>query len=449
VPHLPGDHLLRWNFSNSRTCNLDPTCRQFDLDASIAASVTATFATSGTHSITAKYSGDPSYDPATSNSWDATVLWPTTLLETDSARNINYLQTLTITATLSTPGKTPAMTGQFLFYPPDGPLPLATPTLAVDANGNQTLTASVTITPQSDGVVQVIYNGDANYARASSTADLNVIAPDFSINSNPSSLTLAVGQQATSTFTLAPLSSVSSAVALTCSAIVLTGVSCAVSPASVNLANSVAVNSTLTLTALGTSSPARAIRVISSGVTGPVSFGKWWALGGGLGIVELSLVIFPVRGRRYRFPATLGACSVIIAALGCGGGSTSPGGSGGGGTQVPTSISITLPSNKVPQGGSIYPSATVTSSKPITGTITFWYSNGGMIVPITNGTAQGQLTLASVGIEQIKAQYSGDGLNQPSTSASVSATVTGQSVVSVAGTTGPLSHFALVNVTIQ
>jgi hypothetical protein len=423
------------------------------LDASITGCMTTTFATSGTHSITAKYSGDPSYAPATSNSWDATVLWPTTLLQTDSARNVNYLQTLTITATLSTPGKTPAMTGQFLFYPPDGPLPLVTPTLAVDANGNQTLTASVTITPQSGGVVQVIYNGDANYARASSTADLNVIAPDFSINSNPSSLTLAVGQQATSTFTLAPLSSVSSAVALMCSAIVLTGVSCAVSPASVNLANSVAVNSTLTLTALGTSSPVRAIRVISSGVTGPVYFGNWWALGGGLGIVVLSLFIFPVRGRRYRFPAALGACSVIIAALGCGGGSTSPGGGGGGGggggTQVPTSISITLPSNKVPQGGSIYPSATVTSSKPITGTITFWYSNGGMIVPITNGTAHGQLTLASVGIEQIKAQYSGDALNQPSTSASVSATVTGQGVVSVTGTTGPLSHFALVNVTIQ
>jgi hypothetical protein len=418
------------------------------LDASISGSINATFTTSGTHSITAKYSGDPNYAPTVSSPWAATVLWPTTLSQTDSSRNVNYLQTLTINVTLSTPGKTPAITGQFLFYPPDGPLPLVTPTLAVDANGNQTLTASVTITPQSGGVVQVIYNGDANYAGASSSADLNVIAPDFSISSNPSSLTLTAGQQATSTSTLGPLSSMSSTVALTCSATRLVGVSCAISPASVNLSNSVAANSTLTLTAVGSSSPAKATKVISGGVTTPIYFGGWWTLSGALGIVALSLLIFPARTRRYRFPAALCAGSVIVASLGCGGGSSSTG-SGGGTTQVPTSIAITIPGNKVPQGGSVAATATVTSSKPLTGTITFWDSNGGTPAPITNGIAQAQLTLSSVGVEQIKAEYSGDALNQPSTSASVIAVATGQSFVSVTGTTGPLSHFALVNVTIQ
>jgi hypothetical protein len=331
-------------------------------------------------------------------------------------------------------------------------MPAVTPTLSVDANGNQTLAASATITPHYNGAVQVMYSGDTNYAQSSSSAALNLIVPDFSINPNSSSLTLTAGQQATSTFTLAPLSTMSSAVALTCSTPALVGVSCAFSPASVNLANSAPANFTLTLAALGSSSPAQAIRVISSGMTGSVYFGKCRALGGGLGIIAMSLVIFPVRGRRYRFPAALGACLVIVAALGCGGGSTTTSVGGGVVTPVatvPTSIAITLANNKVPLGGSISATATVTSSKPVTGEITFWDSFGGKHVPIINGVAQAQLTLSSVGIDQITAQYYGDALNQPSTSTSVIAVATGQSYVNVIGSTGPLSHSAVVTVTIQ
>jgi hypothetical protein len=207
----------------------------------------------------------------------------------------------------------------------------------------------------------------------------------------------------------------------------------------------------LTLIAIGSSSPAKATKIIGGGVTAPIYFGGWWTLSGALGIVALSLFIFPARPRHYRLPAALGVCSVIVAALGCGGGSSSTGGGGGAGgaTQVPTSIAITMPITKGPQGGSLTATATVTSSNPLTGTIIFWDFNGGTPVPITNGVAQTQLTLSSVGVEQIKAQYSGDALNQPSTSASVIAVATGQSYVNVTGTTGPLSHSVIMNVTIQ
>ena len=422
-----------------------------NLDASIAAFMTTTFATSGVHSITAKYSGDPSYGPSTSPAANATALWPTTMSVTDSSANVIYGQSVTVTASLSTPGKTPPITGGFSFSPPnEGSLPPVTPTLSVDANGNQTLTASATITPHYNGGVQVMYNGDANYAQANSGAALNLIVPDFSFNPNSSSLTLTAGQQATSAFTLAPLSNMSSAVALTCSAPLLVGVSCAFSPASVNLANSAPVNFTLTLTALGSSSPAKAIRVISSGTAGSVYFGKWWALGGGLGVIAMSFLIFP-RGRSYRFPAALGACLVIVAALGCGGGSTTS--SVGGGVTpvvtVPTSIAITLANNKVPLGGSVSATATVTSSQPVTGQVIFRDSFEGRPAPIINGVAQTELTLSLVGIDQITAQYLGDPLNQPSTSAPVFAVATGQSYVNVIGSTGPLSHSAAVTVTIQ
>ena len=120
---------------------------------------------------------------------------------------------------------------------------------------------------------------------------------------------------------------------------------------------------------------------------------------------------------------------------------------------MPTSVAITMPSNKVPQGGSLAATATVTSSKPITGTVTFWETaNDGALSPalsITNAAVQAQLTLSLVGVHQIYAQYSGDALNQQSTSPFVIALATGQSYVNVTGTTGPLSHFVIVNVTIQ
>jgi hypothetical protein len=67
---------------------LTPRAGGSTLDASIAASMTATFASSGTHSITAKYSGDPSYAPSTSPAATATPLLPTTLLVTDSSANV-------------------------------------------------------------------------------------------------------------------------------------------------------------------------------------------------------------------------------------------------------------------------------------------------------------------------------------------------------------------------
>jgi len=435
---------------------LTPRAGGSTLDASIAASVTATFATSGTHSITAKYSGDPSYAPSTSPYSNATALWPTTMSVTDSSANVIYGQSVTVTASLSTPGKTPPITGQFSFFGPQNTaIPPVTPTLSVDANGNQTLTASAVITPQYNGAVQAMYSGDPNYAQSNSAVAINLTVPDFSINPSTAFSALTAGQQTTSTFTLAPLSTMSSAVALTCSIPGIVGVSCAFSPASVNLANSAAVNSTLTLTALGSSSSAKATKVVRGLLAAPIYLRGWWTLGRGLGIVAVVFFIFHASARRYRFLVALAACSVIIAAFGCGGGSTTTGGGGGEITQVPTvptSIAVTLANNKAAEGEPLSTTATVTSSKPITGTVTFWDAANNQTLSdplsITNGAVQAKLLLP-LGVHQIYARYSGDALNQPSTSASVIAVATGKASVIVTGTTGPLWHIAVVNLTIQ
>jgi hypothetical protein len=386
------------------------------------------------------------------------VLWPTTMSQSESSRTINYLQSVTVTATLTTTGKNPTITGQFQFTGIPGPVK---PTLTTDASGNQVLSATETITPPSTEFIQVTYSGDSNYNGASSADVVSVIVPDFSMNPNPVSLTMSAGQQASTTVALAPLSGSSSTVVLSCGQTPLVGISCAFSPASVNLANNAAVNATLTLTALGSSAPTPAAKVTRrSSVAGPLST-SWWTLGGILGTTTLLLLILPGRTRRYRLATALGVCSVIAAALGCGGGGSSGGGSGtgagagaGGGSDapVPTSIVISAPSTKVPQGTLASVTATVTSSKPLTGTITFSDAVLGGVSPaltVTNGAAQTQLNLLFVGIHQITAQYSGDPSNQPSQSSPFNIAVTGTSSLAVVGTTGPLSHETSLNVTIQ
>ncbi|MDP9337711.1 MAG: Ig-like domain-containing protein [Acidobacteriota bacterium] len=97
--------------------------------------------------------------------------------------------------------------------------------------------------------------------------------------------------------------------------------------------------------------------------------------------------------------------------------------------------------------------ATVTSSKPLTGTITFWETgNNGALTPpllLSNGTARTQLNFGLPGIHQVHAEYSGDAQNQKSQSATVTIVATGTSYVQVTGTTGPLTHYGSVDVTIQ
>ncbi len=131
------------------TVTLSGTLGTSNSPASLTGSISATFGTNGSHVISAKYSGDANYAAATSSSTSARVLFPTASAETATFTSINLGQSVTITATATSPAKSPVMTGSFQFFsafsiPVGGPV---TPTLGTDANGNQVLTAEVTITP--------------------------------------------------------------------------------------------------------------------------------------------------------------------------------------------------------------------------------------------------------------------------------------------------------------
>src|SRR6266481_3628696 len=130
-----------------------------------------TLNTGGDHSITAKYSGDASYRPSVSNTTVVHPLYPTTITVAPSTTNINYGQSVTITASVATSGKSPAMTGTFTFYGSYTQIPgPVTGTLSTDSSGNQVLTATVTTVPQSAEYVSVNFSGDSNFASVYNTS---------------------------------------------------------------------------------------------------------------------------------------------------------------------------------------------------------------------------------------------------------------------------------------
>ena len=432
---------------------LVPRAGGHTLDASISASVTATFAASGTHAITASYSGDPSYGPSTSTALNPTVLWPTTVSETASATSINDGQNVAVTAQVTVGAQSPPITGQIQFYGSTtaiaGPV---TTNLSKDGNGNQILSASVTTTPQGSESIQASYSGDTNYQQASSAVFINVNTPDFSMASSPSSLTISPGQVVSSTITITPTSTSSSTVTLACGPLDAYGVTCTLSPTTVNLGHGAPVSVNLTLSMAAAPSGAR----VTTSVIPAMKTEPWSSVGLAVGFGAVVLLLLP-RRRPRNWPAVcFAACLLVAVAPGCGGGGSSAGAgggsSGGGGNQVPTSITVTLPSSTLSVPTTAIATATVMSTEPVGGTITFFDGDTGSAfgspMTVTNGTAQ--LHFAPfLGLDQISAKYSGDSLNQASQSAPVSLLGIGTSRLSITGTTGALTHNVAVNYAVQ
>lgn len=93
--------------------------------------------------------------------------------------------------------------------------------------------------------------------------------------------------------------------------------------------------------------------------------------------------------------------------------------------------------------------ATVTSTKPISGSVTFSGSffNSGPI-PLVNGVAQTQINGLPLGTVEIDANYSGDANNLASM-ASFNQTTTGNTQLFVSAQTGLNFHQITVNATLQ
>jgi subtilase family serine protease len=427
--------------------------------ANLYATLTTTFSATGTHAITATYSGDANYTGVTSQVSNISVFYPTTIGQSESSQNINYGQNVTVTATATSSSKNPPMTGTFTFQGYVTPIPgPVTPTLSTDANGNQVLTASVTTVPQGSEFILASYSGDANYAAGQSNgAVVTVNIPDFTLTS-PSTLSATMGQTGSATLTIAPVSNTPSTVTVSVSGGAPPGTTLTVNPATVNLAGA-PVQVMLTLSTTGSTPGAAVVKpqFKKAGVLG-VSPGDWWGASLVSAVALLFLIGMPERKRRYRTIFSLAFLCVSTFALGCGGGGGSSGGGGGGGgggsTATPTSITISSSSVKILSGGTATLTANVTATQAITGGVVF-YQNGtaiSSVIPVANSQATFTLNnpIGNLGIYTYTASFNGDSKNQPSSTATgVTEEYEGSVPILIQATTGTLVHSALIQLTLQ
>ena len=423
------------------------------------ASTQLTLNSGGDHTLTAKYSGDADYSTVTSSPLVIHPLYPTSITIAPSSTNINYGQSVTITATVTSSGKSPAMTGSFYFYGSYTQIPgPVTGTLTTDSSGNQVLTATVTTVPQSAEYVSVNFSGDSNFASVYNTsAWINVNIPDFSLDIPNAPLNVAVGQVGSLQFNVTPASNNSSPVTLSCNGNMPVGYSCSLQPSTVNLAGGVASPVTLTLSPSSAAVVSPAILRKHSGILlFPFASDPLWPLGVLSGLAAVLCIYCASRKKDLRVPVAFALiCTVglIIGVVGCGGGSSAgppppppppPG-------PFATTTALTTSSAKVAQGTQFTLTATVTGQGSPSGTVNFFYATGGWIGSsnLTAGTATLNVTLPFPGLYSVNAQYSGDAKNSPSTSANVSEAVTGSTVFQVNGQTGSLYRSTNVTVTLQ
>jgi subtilase family serine protease len=424
---------------------------------SIQAGIGAVLNTVGKHSITATYSGDANYASSTTGSPMIVYgQYPISLAITTDSNNIVYGKSVNLTVMVTTNHSAPALAGSLAFYNPfGGTIGPVTTNTSTDGSGNQIIKASATYTPQQSGYVQAFYGGDTNYQDNSNTVNISVIVPDFALSPvNGVSVIPVAGQSASGQITITPQSTTPSTVMLSVSPVVISGYTISLAPQQVSL-NGTASSASLSMTAT-VAVPANAIRA-QERRGGFIGFprGDWWGFSLGAGLSALLLLKASGKQKQPRLAFGALALCLLCLALGCGGGGggviTPPGG-GGSSPPGPTTIALTTSSAKVAAGAPLLITATVTSAKPLTGTITF-YNFGTALAgafPVANGQAQtGQGYLNNPGVYQVTASYSGDAANLASTSAPLIQVLTGTLPVTIQGNTGGDVHYLQATVGVQ
>jgi hypothetical protein len=210
-----------------------------------AALIIGTLST-GTHSITADYSGDGNFTASNSPVLNQVVAEANaTIGLTASASSLDLNQTVTLTATVTSvlPG-TP--TGSVTFL--DGSTQLGTAPL----NGTGSATFATSALTAGIHSITAAYSGDNNLPAATSAVlSLAVAAPGFTLSPLPSSLSVAPGASVTSTIKITPAGGLNaSQVTLTCSISPVAAPAPTCSMGSITVANN-GGSSTLTVTTAG------------------------------------------------------------------------------------------------------------------------------------------------------------------------------------------------------
>jgi subtilase family serine protease len=415
--------------------------------------------TAGSHTISAKYSGDANYTPHTATT-TVNILNPTTASVSFTPTTVNYGDTVTVTGTIDTsvPASNAALkpTGTVMLSDDyHSQIINSTTTIAAGPTGNWEIKIVETVKPPSSEGFTLSYSGDGNFAYVEAFSSLlTVIIPEFSLNVPSSPFNIPTGQSGSLQVNVTPATNNSSPVALSCNGNLPIGYACSLQPSTVNLANGVPSPVTLSLSPSPGAAvvPPAVVRKHSGVFAFPFGPSPRWPLSFLTSLAALLCVCCAVRKKNLRASLGFGLACIISLIIGCGGGSTvspppppppPPG-------PFATSTTVSTGSAKVAQGTSFTLTAKVSGQGNPSGAVNF-YTNGSWIGSsnLTAGTATLSASLALPGLYSITAQYTGDLNNLASTSPGASEAITGSSVFQVNGQTSTLFHSVNVTVTLQ
>ena len=271
----------------------------------------------GPHTLTASYSGDPSFNGSASATETITITKGIPTVAISSAGSFAAGQAGTLTATINPTGPvTPTGTVQLL----DGGVALGTP-VTIPPGATQ-VTLPVTFQTGGAHSVTASYSGDTTYTAAVSPALAITVSGLFNF-AGTTSATVAAGQAATYNLSATSTASgFSGTVALTCSG-APAGTTCSINPAGVTLsATTTSVPFTVTV---ATTTSAALHKLPFRGL--PIVFGM---------IFAIAISLKSGRKQRWQF----GAVAILVLGM------SSCGGGGGSTTPAPTPLPTPAPSTQ-------------------------------------------------------------------------------------------------------
>ncbi len=317
--------------------------------------------TGGTHTLSATYSGDISYNAVATGVVD-TVMVSKAATATALAASPSTVTTgtsVTLTATISS-GSNSAVgaTGTVTFFSGGTQIgsPVSVTPIPASASTGAGGTAALPTSFSSSGTksITATYNGDTNYALSSATAvtvTVNSVGT-FTMTGGSGTITATAGtapNTVTIPITVTPSGGFTGAVAVTCQAAGVAtgslpfGVTCNALSITIPANTTAAVTQSLTVSLTPPSPTMSAFaapadrQFYAAGVLSPPGPRGWWAFSAATGLVAILLLVLPGR-KRYRAALTLGVVCVLGFTLGC---NNYNNGGGGGPVATTTALSVT------------------------------------------------------------------------------------------------------------
>jgi Bacterial Ig-like domain (group 3) len=255
----------------------------------------------GTHSITARYSGDANYSADTSPAVTVTVNQAVSATAVTSSVNPSFAgQSVTLTAKVTSNGPTP--TGNVTFT--SGSTTLAT----VALSGGSAAYTTTSFDKPATLTITASYSGDADTQASSSATLSQVVNAAFSMEpggNGSTTLTVQPGQTVSAPINVTGVAGFSGPVTFACSGLPANA-SCSFSPATITLSGTAVVPTLLTINTAASATTAQ-LKQDGDGRMRTVAYG--------LGFASL-IMLWPIRRRRAACLWAMMICAVTFTTLG-------------------------------------------------------------------------------------------------------------------------------------